>query len=520
MANDPAISVTDFATRIAATADSQEIGWKAGIFLGTRGKSAFADLYGGLNGMKPITEIMDFRALAGQEIVMTLDRPLGGQGTQGAATVTRLVGREEQTQTASYRAKVGVFAHAVGGEQIMKTLTVEGGDWDNRQRRKLTEYFAWKKGDDIQFEMIKREHTRNTIYPNNKAAIDDLTVNDTLNLTTVRSAQSMLNSNQAEPFSMVKVPDSGADVLQYLLMGPDKAFDGLSGSNQFLNLMSQADTRGPDNRLYKGGLPNWNGMRLYNWQIQDGTQFGPKAAPCAPVAYLGAALPATTTTTAQDITAGTTAQNAMVPPPLWFQYFRNAQYIGHEGEKIAADTDTVRYLAVKVISGSDTGKIALFSYKVNNGNKIVMFERLGDGASGSIVTTLTGSTITWNSGAWTTAAGANGFKGVTKGILPAGSIIYEVNSAGVPFVRSYALGRHALVAGYGSLAPLGANGNGGAGGGMPGQRLFQEQDHGRIFSVGFQCVWGCRATENADNICNGYVMVYSAWVPPGWPDVV
>ena len=62
--------------------------------------------------------------------------------------------------------------------------------------------------DDIQFEMIKRQHARNTIYPYNKSAIDDLTVNDTLNLTTVRSAQSMLNSNQAEPFSMVKVPSN------------------------------------------------------------------------------------------------------------------------------------------------------------------------------------------------------------------------------------------------------------------------------------------------------------------------
>ena len=227
-----------------------------------------------------------------------------------------------------------------------------------------------------------------------------------------------------------------------------------------------------------------------------------------------ATMPATTTTTAQDITGGGLSQETTpLTTPLYFQYFSNAAYIGHEGSKVVADTSTVRYLAIKVLTGADVGKIAIYSYQVNNGNKIVQVKRLGASATGAIATTI--GSMTYDTGAWTVAAGANGFAGVSIGILPKGSAIYEVNAKGVPFERSFGLGRNAIISGWGSLAPLGEGGQGG----MPGQRLLQEQDAGRLYSLGYQQVWGATATKDANAMVNGYVLIESAYQPAGWPDI-
>ena len=511
MANVPAVNVTEWAARMAYSSDSQEVKWMADIVLATRGRSnPMHGLIGGLEGMKPITEVMSFKTLQGQEIVITLRRPLGGAGTQGPASTTKLRGREELVRHATYRAKVGLMAHAVEGENILKTEAVIGKDWDKINRVLLREWFAWKQGDDIQFEAKKRAHSRNTLYPNNKSSINDLTSADYMSLSTSVAAQEMLNANQAEPFD-IRRTKSGEEILKYLIMGPSKGWSGLASSNAYQALLGAASERGPNNLLFRGGLPEWNGVQLYNWQIQDGTQVGPLACPLAPVAYLGEEIPATTTTTAPTIKGGGNTTNAALTTPLFFQYFNAAQYIGHEGEKIAATTGTEYYLAIKVIdpTSDQVGKIALFSYKVNNGNRITAFKRLGASATGDIVTTM--GSMTYDSGAWTAAAGANGFNGVCTGIIPVGSVIYQVNSKGQPYTQSIAWGRNAMLSGWGAIAS--------GAGEVPGRRLLQEEDYGRINGLGWEQVWGVRATENADNMVNGYVLINSAYNPPGWPDI-
>ena len=85
--------------------------------------------------------------------------------------------------------------------------------------------------------MIAKSHSRNRIYPNNKASEDDLTTDDFMNLSTATRAGEVLNSNQAEPFDVTKT--SSGDVLAYLLMGSHKAYSGLQGSNAYQNLPVQ-----------------------------------------------------------------------------------------------------------------------------------------------------------------------------------------------------------------------------------------------------------------------------------------
>lgn len=514
MATVNAINVVDWATRLSYSADTQEIGWQKTIVLGQRGRhNPFSGLIGGIEGMKPITQVMDFRALKGQQIVVTLDRPLGGAGTQGPASLQRVVGREENVRHATYRCTVGLMAHMVAGEQLVQTETVIGTDWDNRQRKKLTEWFAWKQGDDIQFEMIVKSHARNTVYPNNKTSVDQLGTADYLNLATVTRNKEILNANQAGPFDISR-SESGAEILTYLLMGPSKAYSGMSASNSYQQLLSNADMRGDNNKLFKGGLPRYLGTHLYDWAVEDGTQVGPLAAPCAPIAYLGVALPTNGTTAPYQIQGGGNAINAAdTSNPLFFQYYGAAQYIGHEGIKQAATTNVTYYLAAQIITGADTGKIAFFSYQVNNGNQITVLNRLDPSTSGILVPTLGSMTYA----GMTALVGVNGFQGVSTGAVPVGSILYQVNAKGVPYVRTFGFGRNAILTGYGALA---ANQGYGSGGGSPGQRLFEAQDAGRLFSVGWQQVWGSTATQDANNMTNAYTMTLSAYQPNGWPDIV
>jgi len=485
---------TNFLTRLN-TSDTQEVKWKKSITLQMRGRAnPLYDYIGGIGEQRPILELVDFGKLDGQEIVLTMDRPLGGAGVQGSTT---LIGSEEKEYHSNYRAKIGHFRHAVATDKQTKEQTVIGSQWDQRCKKKLAEFFAWKMSSDILFEMEKRKHSNNTFYADGVTSRDSLKSANYLKLGDVSRAKSGLVSLQAEPFS-VKKSNAGADIWRFTALGSQYSFDGMHQSNSYQNLLSQAGERGDKNYLFAGGFPTWDNTWLHEWQVEDGTQIGPKACLGAPRAYLGAVIPSTATTTAQTIKGGGTATFGALTAPLYFQNFSNAQYVGHEGEKIAADTTTMRYLAVVA---SDTGKIAIFSYQVNNGNQITQVLRLAASTTGAIATTV--GSMTYGSGVWTSSV-------VATEALPVGSRIYEVNANGQPFVRTWVFGKHMMVTGWGSLD----------GGARHGERIQQVEDYGNVTGLGWRQIWGCRAVENADNVVNGYAIVESAYNPPGWPTIV
>lgn len=504
MASVPLISddILSFATRIGVT-NSQEINWMMEILLSQRSRTMpFYDLIGGIGTAKPIMEVTNFQKTRGQEIVVTLDRALGYSGTQGAATANRLLDNIEDPLHATYTARVGVMAHAVGGEQIMLTQTVIGSGWDKRNKAKLKEWHANKKAEEIQWEFIKRAHVRNSLFPNGRTSRDQLTSADTINLSTISRGKEMLASLQAKPCAVGK-SKGGAEILKYFWLTHNYALSGMEESPGYLNLLANAGNRGDDNYIFAGGQPEFSGNLIHSWNIEDGDHFGALAAPVAPRQYLGVEFPANATASGElsGVFVQAHATDTVAP---FFQYFPAAACVGHEGTKIAATTDVAHVLGIKILTGAEAGKIALISYKVNNGNKITPFERLGSAISNDVVTTLTGTSITYGSGAWTSDT-------VAVGAIPVGSLILPVNYKGQPWVTSFAMGQNAVLSGYGSLYADGSE--------VPGQRLVDKQDAGRLFMLGYQDVWGCRATENANNVVNGYIKVESAYNPDGWPTI-
>ncbi len=497
--------ILSFATRIGVT-NSQQINWMMEIMLANRSRTMpFYDIIGGIGSAKPVMEVMNFKKNKGDTIVVTLDRPLGRAGTQGAATANRLLDNIEDPLHATYTAKVGVMAFAVGGEQIMKTQTVIGSDWDNRNKRKIKERVAVQKADEIQWELIKRAHARNKLFPNGRTTRDQLTSADTFNLGCISRGKELLAANQAKP-CMVGRTKGGAEILKYFFLSHNYQLGNMETSPMYLNLLAAAGNRGDSSYIFAGGQPEYAGSLIHNWNVEDGTQVGALAAPVAPRQYVGVEIKANATDSGEYTSPAVYVEGGTDTNAPYFQYFPAASCVGHEGEKIAATTGTTYVVGIKILTGAEAGKIALIAYKVNNGKKLTIFERLGSSSSNDVKTTLTGTSITYDTtGPWTADT-------VAVGVIPVGSLILPVNLKGQPWVKGYGMGQNAILSGWGSLDVNGAE--------VPGQRLVEEQDFGRLFALGWQDVWGCRATEDANNMVNGYVEIESAYNPDGWPEIV
>ena len=133
-------------------------------------------------------------------------------------------------------------------------------------------------------------------------------------------------------------------------------------------------------------------------------------------------------------------------------------------------------------SGSDIGKFSFFKYTTCDGYTVSAtgMERLGSTASGGYVTTLTGSSITWDTAPWTSAY-------LSEAAIPVGSLIIPCNSKGQPYVSGYFMGNDAVYCGYGSV-------NGKPSTAM-GQRVTEQQDYTNRFGIGVQDGLGCHRLQ-------------------------
>jgi hypothetical protein len=238
--------------------------------------------------------------------------------------------------------------------------------------------------------------------------------------------------------------------------------------------------------------------------LKDHADYGPVGSTLLPRAFLGVAIPADDLT--HDILGGGDATGAaLLPAPNYFEFFSNSPYTFTNGNTIAADVTTVRYVAIINLTGAAAGKIGFYSYQVNNGNKLVILGRLRAAAAGISVTTLGG--VVYNVAPWT-AAGAGNFAGITDS-HPIGSLIVETNSFGVPFCGSLMLGEAAGVCGHGSLKGRNAMG----------ARTEENRNHGMDHGIGIETVYGSAATKRVDGKTPNYVYVESAYAVDGFPAV-
>jgi hypothetical protein len=152
------------------------------------------------------------------------------------------------------------------------------------------------------------------------------------------------------------------------------------------------------------------------------------------------------------------------------------------------------------LTGVDAGKIGIYQYEVNDGNKITMLKRLRAAAGGIAYSTI--GNITWNSDPW--------FAKFLTDAHPAGSLILEVNSYGVPFCYVFGLGEMAGICGYGSLKGRNARA----------ARTEEHRNHGMDHGIGVETVFGSAATKRVDGKYPNFVLIEAACQADGFPTIV
>lgn len=478
---------------ITAINDSQQQKWVLKVMVESRGKHPLKSLMGGYKGGRPFIEIMDTRKLAGDTVKLTTQAPLGGAGIQGD---NPRAGNEEKSRHNVYSFVIGTKWHGVSWTKVAAAQSVIGSNLDKTASSMLAEWLAWQQGWDLEMEMVVKASPYNTIRPNYRRSRDELGTADYLSGETVTRAGTRLGLNQGKKL-LQATSKAGAPIKKYLLVSPNYALKEWKASPSYATAVTTGFERGTENPLWAGGIPDYMGHLIWEWEVEISSQYGPVGAVCVPIAVLGNAI--TAANTAQDITGGGDAAGAALTDRLYFLAFSNAAYTGFEGTKRAAVTNVRRQVMIK---SGDTGLFGFYSFLVNNGNKLTMDERLrAVGGTGIAKTILTGATIEWGVAPWT----AN----YLTDSHPEGSEIYEVNSKGVPICYSYMLADEALITGYGSFEDGLAMGN----------RTEEKQDHGRLYAVGIDAIWGCKAIPRTDGKINGYILIESGFKVDGMPDV-
>lgn len=503
------LNARTMANIIAGSNDPLEVAWLMQAHNYGRGLSPISNWFGALGGGRPIMEVLDTRRVKGKQIVATVKAGLGQRGRQGSGS---RADKAEKYKSRDYRVTVGMMHHAVAIENAAKDATVIGSEFDKSAAPDLSEWMHNKQHCDVLAELHARAHSRNTFRPNNKADTNALTSNDTFGLNSVTDIKEGMYSIGAAALSVKKGPN-GERTDCFYVQGTQFLFAELNRNAQYTAIRASAENRGAANSVFAGGKPLWDNVILNQWDIKTHDWDAPQGARSMPMAILGKAIaanPVNSDVTTCYIYGGGNATSADNTEVDYFENFKGSGYLGFEGEKIAATTDTEYYLAIKSKSGANNGKIRLFAYQVNNGNRITLTRALSStnpGGTSLKFTTLSATAYTgkatWDDGDWVAA------DYLTEAEMPIGSLIYQCNIRGQCLCYGYGIGSRMMMAGYGR----------GEGGNPMGRRTKETQDFESLSGVGLEMVWGCRATQDTNDMVNGYVLYEAAYNPPGFPEI-
>jgi N4-gp56 family major capsid protein len=492
------INVLTEANMVAMNAKAQEELWVKRIYMGAEQANVFYDeMIGGPGSGKPFIQNDDLSKVDGNTINIPTVAPLGGPGAQGEGDRS---GNEEKLRIGGYPCKIGRQWFGIGITDVAQEETVVGSQWDNLANKLLRNRLGRKVSEDLKKNLIVAAQTSgiNLIRPNFKNSREALKSADVVNTPVITRSGLVASGNGAKPVGTIRNPGGGM-IEQFLFFGNQLALAPLKSETAYLDAVKFAQQRGDGNPIFKGDFVDWDGHGIYREYLRDGDQYGPISSVTLPRAFLGEAIPADDA--AYDITGGGDTTGAtLIPAPAYFEAFSNAPWVYTNGTTIAADVLTVRYLAIYNLTGADAGKIGIYAYQANNGNVITMLERLRAGAGGISVTTL--GNITWGTAPWTTDFLTDSH--------PAGSLIIEINSFGVPFTYSFMLGEMAGVCGYGSLKGRNARA----------ARTEEHRNHGMDHGIGVETVFGTAAAQRTDGRYPNFVVVESAWPADGFPVVI
>lgn len=526
----PGANAQTLAQMLAANADAQQVWYEKTLIAEAEQTSPFNDnMIGSIGSGKPFVNHPDASVVAGQQIVIPVYTSLGGPGIYGGNVI---VGNEEQLNQNSFRLTIGLYTqNPVSMTAQAWAESIPGEKWPMIARTLLKNRLGKKLSDDKMMTLITSAGANfNIVYPNNRSSVDQLLTADRFQTSLIVSAAGRAKDIGAIPCNMRKPAETmgGVDappILRYIVFSTEANNRAIWNDQDYLDGVQWAMERGNDNNLFTGDYAPWNGHVIYSWQNIQHDAYASIGSALQPEALLGSAILARTSSTVLPggltsgatggVLGGGTATAATWSfggqTPQYFEFFDNYTWTFTNGLTGTIRTGT-RYFAIINGSGADVGKVSFFSFTTNNGNQLSGLKRLGSVAAVDYATTI--GDVTWNSGAWTTAASGS-FAGVWDGLIPIGSKIYETNAKGVPLGVGFVLGEMAGVCGYGRLVDQKTKA-------FKTMASFVEYDapYGQSSGIGVQISHGTSAFKRVDTQTPNYVVFFEARDVSGMPAIL
>jgi hypothetical protein len=433
--------------------------WKKGVIIGEQTEDFFAQLEG-MRKDSPIRTVTDTNKGAGQKITFTTRSGYYGRGKQGDAMFTALTDFEK-AQISSFDLKVDWLRHATSineraeevmgmREEIATQDNVELGKWLGR--KKSAQLFAT-------FQLLLPSN--NILYAGAKT-LNTLGSADTLDWAEIVRMGTTLQPLGGRPANILRNGVNASPIHSNIVVGTVPALSSLKIDSAYLTLRAQAETRGADNTIFRGGYANIDGHVIKEYNPIDHDGVGAVGSFLNPRAFLADPIAAGTTTF--DVTAGGADNLGNTRTDIdFFEFFPGFAYpfLQNVTGSAFSPPSATKYLIIYNKTGADAGKWGFYSYTTgNNGQKITIVNRLAAAASGAAVTTLGG--VTWSGS-------------LNTDVHPTGSVIILANAKGVPIGSTLMMGAMAAVRGYGKYR---------------GQNFLQKQEGGFVTERYIASVFG------------------------------
>lgn len=431
---------------------------------------------------KCILEITDTSKVAGKTIRIPTRSGLGAPGVQGE---NARIGTEGKIHAGSFDLSLGRWFQSVAYTAVARDETFQGPMFEDWIRDELRHLHAKKRNDDllmrIRSAIATSPGSSNIMYPEGISSEATLYTENTLDTTMISTMGQTAPRLGVVPMD-IGMPDSGGSVPEaFTLFAPDMTLAPVRVEPAYVQAQQNGGVRGPENRIFSGGLSYWDSHMLYSWIHRDHANPSSVGSPLLPRGLLGYALTGANTNSiihGGGLGAGTTVDNTNADAtntgdatdgiaPNYFEFFRAAPWTFTDGSTIAATTATDRYL---IIINSDGTGWGCYNYRINNGRAIII--------RGRNTLSLTGETNTH----------------------PKGSVIVECNVIGTPLSYPLMLGAQCWVSGVGSINGSVSNPKMGA------VQIKKEDNYGMDLGIGVECAWGCALSRRArDNAYVGFI---------------
>jgi hypothetical protein len=473
-------NINVFTQALATAANSKLVGeaFSRLLMVSSTTKDVFGQMEGPEGSRRPFITKTDLSKGRASTVNFSVTANAGHMPRRGEQ---KLQGSEERLRMNSFGVKVDIVRHAIGLNEKVKQFLAAGMSLEEAYQEVLSSHLGRFKETDMKMALRNKATAANTVRPNNKASLDELTSADVVNTSVLGEALGNLTMLGAKEISVSK-SKAGADVLRFLIFGTVNGLTPLKTNSQYLAAVQAAGVRGDNNTIFSGGFVDWDGMGIYGQNIVDPDAEGPIGDPLEPRALLGTAL--TAGTTARTVTGG--GINGPATNALYFRWFYGFDYLWTEDQTAAPDAG-VYYFVIYNTTGADRGKFGVYQYtgSSNDGQEIECSAHLGATAAGVQVTTLAGQT--WNSAKHTTAH-------------PAGSMIIQVNAKCVPVVDLFGLGVASGLRAYGSI---------------PMQKIEQLEDYGFDKGMGYMSIYGQDVAKDTNLQPRHYTRIQCAYKVPG-----